>query len=81
VLHLRGEDAPRPLPLVVSARALPAVERCVAAGRLAVHELVAALEARTVAAPPEWAPTLVNVNTPEDLSSLSPPGRGRREGP
>jgi molybdopterin-guanine dinucleotide biosynthesis protein A len=81
VLHLRGEEAPRPLPLVVSERALPAVQRRVAQGRLAVHGLVAALEARAVEAPPEWAALLTNVNTPEDLSALSPPGRGTGEEP
>jgi molybdopterin-guanine dinucleotide biosynthesis protein A len=81
VLHLRGEDAPRPLPLVVSARARSAVERAIAHGRLALHELVAALGAHAVPAPPEWAPLLANVNTPEDLSSLAPPGRGKGEGP
>src|SRR5206468_5470978 len=53
-----------PLPGAYAKRALPVLERRLDDGRLALHEALADLDARTVELDPS---ELVNVNRPEDL--------------
>jgi molybdopterin-guanine dinucleotide biosynthesis protein A len=57
-----------PLPGAYRRSALPALERALAAGELALRAVLGALETRTVALDPA---RLVNVNTPEDLARLA----------
>jgi molybdopterin-guanine dinucleotide biosynthesis protein A len=67
-----------PLPAAFAIRALPALERRLAEGRLALHETLAELATRRIDAD---AHLLVNVNTPDDLSSLGRTPRGSRRAP
>ena len=58
-----------PLPGAYRKSALPALERRLAEGQLALRDAVAALDARVVELDPAQ---LVNVNTPKDLDGLRP---------
>jgi molybdopterin-guanine dinucleotide biosynthesis protein A/predicted GNAT family acetyltransferase len=59
-----------PLPGAYRKRALPVLERALAARRLALRDVVADLDAAVAAIPPE---RLANVNTPADLEALAEP--------
>ena len=65
-----------PLHAVYARTALPELEACLAAGRLAVHEALSELDVRRVEEP-EWRPAdpdgrfATNLNAPEDLRLLS----------
>jgi GNAT superfamily N-acetyltransferase len=59
-----------PLPGAYRMSALPALERALADGRLALRDIVSELDARTVAVPRE---RLANVNTTAELARLAPP--------
>ena len=61
-----------PLAAVYELAALETIERAIDAGRLAVTELLEALGARELTAPPEIAEQLLNVNTPEELRRIEP---------
>ena len=67
-----------PLPAAFATRALPALERRLAEGRLALHEALAELATRRIDVD---AHLLANVNTPDDLSSLGRTPRGSRRAP
>jgi molybdopterin-guanine dinucleotide biosynthesis protein A len=56
-----------PLPAALQRRVLPALERRLAGGRLALHEALAELDTRVVHLDPEL---LVNVNTTGDLARV-----------
>jgi molybdopterin-guanine dinucleotide biosynthesis protein A/GNAT superfamily N-acetyltransferase len=56
-----------PLPCALRRRALPVLERRLAAGELTLRDALAELESRVVQLPEE---NLVNVNTPSDLAGL-----------
>lgn len=71
VFHVEGEDVSRPLPLRVSASALPVAQRLLDEGRRAVHELVAAIGAAEVRLPAADAPLLQDVNTPQAWKAMS----------
>jgi molybdopterin-guanine dinucleotide biosynthesis protein A len=62
-----------PLPAAFAIRVLPALERRLAEGRLALHEALAELSTRRINVD---ARLLVNANTPDDLSSLGRTPRG-----
>jgi molybdopterin-guanine dinucleotide biosynthesis protein A len=66
------------LPAAFATRALPALERRLAEGRLALHEALAELATRRIDVD---AHLLANVNTPDDLSSLGRTPRGSRRAP
>ena len=72
VLRIDDEPRPRPLPMRLSAAALPPLRRQLDAGHRAVHELLDALDPEIVSAPRSWAHELQNVNTPEDLRRVTP---------
>ena len=59
-----------PLPAAYRKTALPALERALAEGRLALRDVVAGLDARIVHLP---AARLANVNTTGELARLAPP--------
>jgi molybdopterin-guanine dinucleotide biosynthesis protein A/GNAT superfamily N-acetyltransferase len=56
-----------PLPCALRRRALPVLEKRLAAGELTLRDALAGLGSRVVTLPED---TLVNVNTPSDLASL-----------
>jgi molybdopterin-guanine dinucleotide biosynthesis protein A len=56
-----------PLPGAYRRTALPALERALAAGRLAIRDAIAGLDVRVVELPPA---ELANVNTPADLEAI-----------
>jgi molybdenum cofactor guanylyltransferase len=67
-----------PLPAAYSRRALPVLERRLAAGELALRDALPELDTVTVEVEPRL---LVNVNAPEELAALSAPGSaGERSG-
>lgn len=66
-LRVRGEAAPRPLPALFTAAALPAVRRTLDEGRRAVREGMAAAGVHEVVITPADAAALHNVNAPGDL--------------
>lgn len=59
-----------PLAAVYEGRALPEIERALAAGDLSATKLLASLDARVIDLPPTLAGQLANVNTPEDLNRM-----------
>ncbi len=67
VFRVEKEVRPRPLPMRVSAAALPEARRLLDAGERAVHALVSALGAVEVPLTEAEAELLENVNTPQDL--------------
>jgi molybdopterin-guanine dinucleotide biosynthesis protein A len=72
VFWVEGEPGPEPLPLRLSAAALPAVQSLLDAGRSAVHELLQELEeVEIIDLPRRDAEGLRNVNTRTELEALS----------
>ncbi len=59
-----------PLFAIYTAACLPLVERQIAAGRRSLQALIAAGRFEHLGAPPEIAPALRNVNTPEEFAHV-----------
>jgi molybdopterin-guanine dinucleotide biosynthesis protein A len=70
--HCRDASVPPtgPLPGAYRRSALPVLERCLAAGELALRDALAELDMAVVDLPQH---VLVNVNEPQDLARLEPP--------
>ncbi|MBI5610620.1 MAG: formate dehydrogenase accessory sulfurtransferase FdhD [Deltaproteobacteria bacterium] len=59
-----------PLPLLVAAAALPAVQQALATGQTALWRLLEALPARAVARPGAWPERVRRLDRPEELQAL-----------
>lgn len=69
----RGTEGPllEPLFAIYTVAALPLADGLLAAGRRALHGLIAAGEFGRIEVPEEIAPALRNVNTPQDLRGVA----------
>jgi molybdopterin-guanine dinucleotide biosynthesis protein A len=76
-LAVRSEEQWEPLFSVYTTEVLPLVQQRLETGKRSMHSLIEAGEFRSVAAPPEVAAALVNVNTPEEWAKWDAPERIR----